>query len=103
MQLVLGAAVGMHLVNQCCDSRRRRETRYAMAKVEYMAALPNGPKIINDLACLRTDCSIAAKQHHGIDIALQGDRITNPLPHLAQAGRPVEADRIAPGSCDRLY
>src|SRR5690606_12401408 len=100
---MLGPAIGMYFVHQHRYSLGRRETRDSVAKIKDMAALVDGPEVINDASRLSADCYVATQQSHGIKVALQRNRIAGSLAYLGEVGGPVQADSGTPTRGDLLY
>ena len=88
---MLSPAIAMHFFDQGLNGLWGRETRDAMAQIEYMPALSDATKVIDHFTRLAAYGVMATKQYHRVDIPLQGHCIAHALAYLGQAGRPVKA------------
>src|SRR5690606_29813364 len=68
-----------------------------------MAAILDLAKIVDDPPCLGSDSGFATKERHGVEIALQCNRITDTLPDLSKVCCPVQAHRITATGSDLFY
>src|SRR5690554_3729756 len=66
-----------------------------MPQIKDVAAVTDGAVVVDDLAYLFANGRFRREQHHGVEVALQGNLVVHAVAYLTQAGCPVEAHGIA--------